>query len=140
MTIQQACDVYLRADSTLMNYIGGIGAPTTTVGRLYYMMAPEGATLPYVVYYMAGDTDVQEFLGNPDTGQGVVSFDVVTSETSRLNGLAIRDRIRALLRYQAGSHGGLTMYHIAPKGLREVHNMDTKRCIFSSDYEVHAQY
>jgi hypothetical protein len=140
MTIQQACDTYLRADSTLMTYIGGIYGPSATVGRLYYRVALEGATLPYVVYYMAGDTDAQEFLGQTNTGQGNISFDVVTAENGQLDGLAIRDRIRTLLRYQTGTHGTLVMNQIIPKGIREDYKQDTHRWILSADYEIHAEY
>lgn len=140
MTIQQACDTYLRADSTLMGYLGGIATPSATLGRLYYRQALEGATLPYVVYYMAGDTDAQEFIGQTNTGQGVISFDVVTAENGQANGLLIRDRIRALLRYQSGTHGTLVMNQIIPAGLREDYKQDTHRWIFSADYEIHAEY
>jgi hypothetical protein len=140
MTIQQASYTYLAADSTLMAYLGGVHAPTTTQGRLYWQSAPDGATLPYVVYYMAGDTDAQEFLGTINTGQGIITFDVVTDENDRTNGLTIRDRIRALMRYQAGTHGTLVMNQIIPKGIRDNHYMDTHRCIFSADYEVHCEY
>jgi hypothetical protein len=123
-----------------MAFLGGVHAPTPTLGRLYWQMALDGATLPYVVYYMAGDTDAQEFLGQTNTGQGIISIDVVTSEDARADGISIRARIRALLRYQSGTHGTLIMNQIIPKGMRDNHYMDTHRCIFSVDYEIHVEY
>lgn len=137
MTIDNALDAYLRADTTLMNLIGGTGAPTLSVGRLYWMQAPEGATLPYVVFTMVSDTDQQEFFGVQNNSQGRAQFDVVG--TSRAD-KQIAERIRTLLRYKSGSVGGLNMYTIVPIDRRERFNADTMRYVFSADYEVHAEY
>jgi len=140
MTIaQSAIDVYLRADSTLMNYIGGVGAPTLTVGRLYYMIAPEDATLPYVVYTMVSNTDAQEFFEKDDT-QARIQFDAVcgNSPLAQLTGVAIDDRLRTLLRYHSGTLSGLTAWMIKPANRRERYNPDTARYVFSSDYIIRA--
>jgi|WetSurMetagenome_2_1015567.scaffolds.fasta_scaffold412870_3 hypothetical protein len=131
---QSAIDVYLRADSTLMNYIGGVGAPTPTVGRLYYMLAMECATLPYIVYTMVSNTDSQEFFEKDDT-QARIQFDVVASSRASY---AIDDRLRTLLRYHSGTISGLTAWMIEPANRRERYNPDTARYVFSSDYIVKA--
>lgn len=136
MTIQNAIDVYLRADSTLMGYIGGIGAPSKTVGRLYWMVAPEEATLPYVVYQKISDPDAQEFFSSDD-GQGRIQFSTV-SETK--SGYAIDERLRTLLRYASGTLGGLSIWMIEPAGRGDDYNLDTKRYIWRSDYIVRCQY
>ena len=137
MTIENALDTYLRADATLMGYLGGAVAPTLTTGRLYYLQAPEGASLPYVVYTIVSDTDVIEFFGTQDAGQGRVQIDVVSTAKS---GKAIELRIRSLLRYHSGTTGGLATWTIEPVNRRESFNADTSRYVFSADYIWHAQY
>ena len=136
MSIQSAIDSYLRADTTLMSYLGGAVAPTLTTGRLYYMVAPEGASLPYVVYTKVSDTDSQEFFAK-DTGQGRLQFDVVSTTKGSY---VIEERLRALLRYASGSIGGLTTTIIYPVNRREKYNADTSRYVWSSDYIVSCQY
>jgi len=134
MSAQASIDTYLRADATLMNYIGGIGAPTLTVGRLYYMVAPEEATLPYVVYTMVSNTDAQTFFDKDDT-QARIQFDVVA--TSRAS-YAIDDRLRTLLRGYSATLSGLVCWMIEPANRREKYNSDTQRYVFSSDYIINA--
>jgi len=101
------------------------------------MVAPEGCTLPYVVFTMVSDTDVIEHFGTPNAGQGRAQFDTVG--TSRAN-KAIDERIRTLLRYASGTLGGLSIWQIEPMGRRERFNSDTMRYVFSSDYLCHAEY
>jgi len=136
ISVQYAIDTYLRADSTLMTYLGGIGAPTLTVGRLYYLLAPEGATLPYCVYTMVSNNDSAEFFSSDDT-QARIQFDVVASSRASY---AIDDRLRTLLRYHSGTLSGLTVWTIEPANRRERYNPDTSRYVFSSDYIVRCQY
>ena len=155
MSIQSSIDSYLRADSTFMNYIGGVGAPTLSVGRLYYMMAPEGATLPYCVYTMVSNTDSQTFFSSND-GQGRLQFDIVAETRAAY---AIDERLRTLLRYRSGPigylvypstslypsttlfpNGGLLCWMIEPANRRERFNPDTLRYVFSSDYIVNCTY
>ena len=137
MTIEQALDTYLRADATLMSLIGGVTSPTLTTGRLYWLQAPEGASLPYVVFTMVSDTDVIEHFGTQDAGQGRAQFDIVGTARGNKN---IEQRIRTLLRYAHGTIGGLSMWTIEPMGRREKYNADTLRYVFSSDYLCHAEY
>jgi len=119
-----------------MNYIGGIGAPTKDVGRLYYMTAHPEATLPYIVYMMVSNTDSAEFFSSDDT-QARIQFDVVGSSRASY---AIDDRLRTLLRYHSGTLSGLTVWTIEPANRRERYNPDTSRYVFSSDYIVRCQY
>jgi len=119
-----------------MNYIGGVGAPTLSVGRLYYMMAPEGATLPYCVYTMVSNTDSQTFFSSND-GQGRLQFDIVAETRAAY---AIDERLRTLLRYHSGTTGGLSCWMIEPANRRERFNPDTSRYVFSSDYIVNCTY
>lgn len=137
MTIENALDSFLRADTTLMALIGGGTAPTLTTARLYWLQAPEGASLPYVVFTMVSDTDVIEHFGKQDAGQGRAQFDVVGTSKGNKN---IDARIRSLLRYKSGSVGGLNCWTIEPAGKRETFNADTSRYVFTSDYIVHAEY
>jgi hypothetical protein len=137
MNIEAALDTYLRADTTLMAYLGGAGAPTLTTGRLYWMQAPEGATLPYVVYTMVSDTDAIEFFGTQNAGQGRVQISAVSTSKT---GKAIADRIRTLLRYSKGTIGGLTTWTIEPVNRYDSFNADTSRYVFGSDYIWHAEY
>jgi hypothetical protein len=138
-SVSQAIDVYLRADSTLMNYIGGVGTPTLTVGRLYSMVAPEGASLPYIVYTTVSNPDTQEFFSSDDT-QARISFAVVcgNSATAQLTAGNIEDRLRTLLRYHTGTLSGLTVWLIEPAGKIPKYNPDTARYVFLSDYIVRA--
>jgi len=117
-----------------MNYIGGVGTPTITTSRLYYMVAPEGATLPYIVYTMVSNTDSAEFFNSDDT-QARIQFDIVASSRASY---AIDDRLRTLLRYHAGTLSGLTVWTIEPANRRERYNPDTSRYVFSSDYIIKA--
>ena len=133
-SVQSVIDTYLRADSTLMTYLGGMGAPTLTIGRLYYMLAPEGATLPYVVYTMVSNEDTAEFFDSDDT-QARLQFDVVGSSRASY---AIDDRLRTLLRYHSGTLSGLAVWTIEPANRRERYNPDTSRYVFSSDYIIKA--
>jgi len=133
-SVQSVIDTYLRADSTLMNYIGGIGAPTKDVGKLYYMVAHPEAAPPYIVYTMVSNTDAQEFFGKDDS-QARLQFDVVASSRASY---AIDDRLRTLLRYYSGTLSGLSVWTIEPANRRERYNPDTARYVFSSDYIVRA--
>ena len=137
MTIENALDVYLRTDATLMNLIGGGTVPSLTVARLYWMQAPEGCTLPYVVFTMVSDTDQQEFFSAANAGQGRAQFDVVGTSRANKN---IEERIRTLLRHYRGTLSGLVINAIYPINRRERFNADTGRYVFSADYEVHCEY
>ena len=137
MSIESSIDTYLRADSTLMTLLGGAVPPTLTTGRLYYLQAPEGASLPYAVYTMVSDTDVIEHFDKKNAGQGRVQIDVVASTKS---GKAIEERIRTLLRYYHGTMDTLTVWLSEPAGRRESYNADTNRYVFSADYILHVEY
>jgi hypothetical protein len=137
MTIANAVDAYLRTDTTLMAYLGTNVAPSATAGRLYYLQAIEGATLPYVVYSVVSDLDEAAHFNKTNTGWGRVQFDVVAKTKG---GQAIEERIRTLMRYKTGSTGGLTVYVIKPLNRRERFEYDTQRYIFSADYEVECEY
>jgi hypothetical protein len=138
MTIQEALDTYLRADSTLMGYLGGGGAPSLTTGRLYWITAPEGCSVPYVVFGKVDDVDQAVSFDKTDsTTFARYQFDVVSVSKASF---AIEDRLRALLRYRSGSTGGLTAHLIEPMGRRERYDQETKRFIWTSDYGIQCEY
>lgn len=120
-----------------MQYLGGGGAPTLTTGRLFWMQAPEGVTLPYAVATVVSDSDMQEFFNVPDAGQGRVQLDIVSADKS---GKDIALKARDLLRHYRGSMNGLTVNVIWPINRWERFEVNTHRFIFSADYEVHCEY
>ena len=130
MTVENAIDTYLRADSTLCSYIGG-SAP-----RIYWMQAPENATLPYIVYTKVSDPDDQQFFAK-DTGRARIQLDIVSTTKASY---VIDERLRTLMRGITGTMGGLTVTLVSPINRRSRFNADTNRYVWSSDYEVMAQY
>ena len=130
MTVENAIDTYLRADSTLCSYIGA-SAP-----RIYWTQAPENATMPYLVYSKVSDPDDQQFFGK-DTGRARIQFDIVSATKSSY---LIDERLRTLMRGITGNMGGLTVTLVSPINRRSRFNADTMRYVWSSDYEVQAQY
>jgi len=138
VSISQSIDTYLRADSVLMGYLGGITAPTATTGRIYSMTAMDGCTVPYVVITLVSDTDTIEHFGKQDAGQGRVQIDCVAA--TKGTAIAIEQRIRTLLRYNRGTLGGLSIWTIEPAGRREAYHSDTSRYVYSADYICHVEY
>ena len=130
MTVENAIDTYLRADSTLCSYIGG------STPRIYWMQAPENATLPYLVYTKVSDPDDQQFFAK-DTGRARIQFDIVSTTKASY---VIDERLRTLMRGITGTMGGLTVTLVSPINRRSRFNADTTRYVWSSDYEVMAQY
>jgi len=128
MTLENALDTYLKADTTLNTAVGG---------RIYWMQALQTATMPYLVYTIIGDTDRQFAFGINDTGSAKVQFDVVGSTKVHKS---IMYRVRTLMRGITGTYGGIVIYSSFPSGLFEKYNPDTNRYVFTCTYDIEFNY
>ena len=106
--IEQALNVYLRAS----------GAAGAIAGdRYYFAEAPQGATLPYVTYFIVGDPHDPFTFGNIDAGQARIQFNVYTDEKygALLKANALRD---ILDKYTGVLDAGVTLEYITCSGVR----------------------
>jgi hypothetical protein len=102
------------------------------------MKAEDLTVLPYLVYRNIIDTDGVHSFSATDTGKARIQFDSVGDKkaAARTGILAVR----TLLRGKNGTIGGMTVYSIMPAGMREVYNEDTKRYVFTAEYEIEYSY
>ena len=128
MTIEQALDTALRADSGINTALGG---------RIYWLQAAQTATMPYLVYTVVSDVDEQATFDAKNTGRGLVQFDVVGSSKANKS---IMYAIRTLLRGKSGAIGGLNTAIVAPRNVREAYNADTNKYVFSWEAEITYSY
>lgn len=124
MTLENALDTYLKADSTLAGLVGT---------RIYWIIADQSATVPYVVYSPVSDGDDQYSFGDNNTGNSKMQFSIVSSNKA---GKSILYRIRDLLRGISGSIGGITVYHSFPSGIVEKFNNDTQKYVFTITFDI----
>lgn len=128
MTIEQALDTALKADSGINTALGG---------RIYWLQAAQTATMPYLVYTVVSDVDEQATFDAKNTGRGLVQFDVVGSSKANKS---IMYAIRTLLRGKSGAIGGLNTAIVAPRNVREAYNADTNKYVFSWEAEITYSY
>ena len=128
MTIEQALDTALKADSGINTALGG---------RIYWLQAAQTATMPYLVYSVVSDVDEQATFDAKNTGRGLVQFDVVGSSKANKS---IMYAIRTLLRGKSGAIGGLNTAIVAPRNVRETYNADTNKYVFSWEAEITYSY
>jgi len=82
----------LKADATLTALIGGSTAP-----RIYAFQAPEGATLPYVIFQVIGGFDTQALGTTRVLTQPQVLIKVVSDGPPNASAMTIADRIDAVI-------------------------------------------
>ncbi len=128
MTLEQALDTALRAESGINTALGG---------RIYWLQAAQTATMPYLVYTVVSDVDEQATFDAKNTGRGLVQFDVVGSTKANK---AIMYAIRTLLRGKSGAIGGLNTAIVAPRNVREEYKPDTNKYVFSWEAEITYSY
>lgn len=145
MTIENSIDVFLRADNTLaaaLGYVAAVVGPpavAATPARIYWMKAPELATLPYLVYQLIDDTDRIISFSQKNTGQARYQFSIVSADRG---GRTIQLLLRGLLRNKVGQlgTGGVTVDYVEPGILMERYEAETKRFVFITDYIIWFEY
>ena len=128
MTVEQALDTALKADSTLN---------TALAGRIYWLQATQTASTPYLVYFTVADTDQPEAFGDTNTGQARVQFDLVSANKADKTQMY---NVRTLLRGKGGTIGGLSVKHVFPSQIRERFDAGTMRYIFTLELEITFAY
>ena len=106
--IEQAFNVYLRT-SVPAGLIAG--------DRYYFVEAPQGATLPYVTYFIVSDPHEPFTFGNIDAGQARIQFNVYTDE--KYGALIKTHALRDILdKYTGVLDAGVTLEVINCSGVR----------------------
>ena len=131
MTIENALDVFLKADNLLTGYVGN---------RIYWMQAVQSTTMPYLVYQVITDSGDLFSFGNPSTSEAIIQLDFVGSKKSDKNAML---RVISMLRGfngLMGGTGGVTIYSSFQSRASDTFNPDTNKYIFSVDFKIQYQY
>lgn len=90
----------------LHDYWCGQATVTTEVGyRIYWLKAPQRATMPYVTYYVTADPHLPFAFGRKDTGQAVVRVNVYDDNKTRA--LRISHVVRDSINHYSDTFRGL---------------------------------
>jgi len=104
-SIEEALHYHLVNDATVIAEVGT---------RIYWLEAPQGATKPFVTYFVVDDPFSPLAFGRDDAGHARVQFNIF--DKNRTEALRIGDIVRDSLDQHSGDVDGVTVVYIMCSG------------------------